>query len=338
MEKPVITVLLTTYRRPQHLANAVKSVLKQKKVNFELVIIDDHSGDQTKKTVKNFRDKRIRYFENKKNLGFPGTFRRGVKNARGNYIFLLSDDDLIVYPHTLFHVYRRMEKSGAGFGQTGLLFYDSTVTKPYRWAAPRVLKTVYHPPSPNLIFALRRWHFGFASGNIYKKSLLKDTDIIEDIWFSHVKPIYRILQSKGALYFGDLFILGKISKTGNVSHLDITVNKGFHMEKMFALYREFDPSKRRLQIFISMHLEEGAIANLIGIKLYTSNRNLWETVQSVLRIAPKYRFSIQLWLNFLLALLTPKFLISWFRNWRIHQDQKRLVPMLRKMKFFESMA
>ncbi len=333
MRQPVITVLLTTYRRPDCLKIAVESVLKQKKIAFELVIVDDYSRDKTKEVVKSFKDKRIRYFENKKNVGFPFTFRRGVRNSRGTYIFLLSDDDFILRPDTLYHVYSSMKNKKVFFGQTGLIFYDEDIARPYRWATPHYLKTVYFPYSPDLLFKTRRWHFGFASGNVYRRDLIDPQDIIADIWFSHVIPIYRALQKGGAMYFGDHFVLGKISKTGNVSYLNVKTNKGFHMEKMFDIYASFDHSHKRQELFKAMHLTEGAIANLVGIKLYTSNTNVVDTVKSILKVAPQYKWNFHLWINTAAALVLPKFVIAFLRDRKVASDQSAIVPFLDKIQF-----
>jgi len=335
MNKPVITVLLTTYRRPDLLKLAIKSVLRQKHIELELIVIDDHSKDSTQSTVKSFVDSRIRYIENKKNFGFPGVFKKGVELSRGEYIFLLSDDDLIVRDDTLNYVYRMMKRKKALYGQTGLMFYDTDPRAPYRWATPHILKTVYFPPSKSLLFNTRRWHFGFASGNIYKTDIVNKQDIIDDIWFSHVKPIYRALARGSALYFGDYFILGRISKTGNVSYLNISVNKEFHMEKMFSLYREFDGSSTHLKAFKKMHLEEGGINNFVGIKFYTSNKNVLEIARAILRIDPIYTYYLFFWINLFAALIIPKSVISYLRDQRIRDDQKKLTMLLKKIKFWK---
>lgn len=332
-----ITVLLTTFRRPDYLRLAIQSVLRQKNIYFELIVVDDHSKDGTQTAVKSFADRRIRYIENKKNLGFPGVFKKGVGLSRGEYIFLLSDDDLIVRNDTLQNVYREMKRKKASYGQTGLMFYDTDPGSPYRWATPHMLKTVYFPPSKSLLFNTRRWHFGFASGNIYKTDLVNKSDIINDIWFSHVKPIYRALARGSALYFGNHFILGRISKTGNVSYLNISINKEFHMEKMFSLYREFDTSSSHLKAFKKMHLEEGGINNFIGIKFYTSNANAWAIAKAILRIDPKYKYRLFFWSNLLIAIIIPKFLISYLRDQRIRENQKKLTTLLKKIQFWKQL-
>lgn len=318
-----LTVLLTTYRRPDYLSLAIRSVLSQNFKNFELLILDDASNDNTEEVVKSFKDKRIVYIKNKTNHGFPYNFRQGVKLAKGKYIFLLSDDDLILRSTTFSVVYDLMEKKKVGFAQLGLLFYDNSCYCPTSIAHPTKLECLYLPPNKNIILNTIYWHFGFASGNIYRRDLLDLDDIIEDIWFSHVKPIYRLIVKKGALYIGDHFIVGKISKSGNISYLNVDINKVFHLKKQLEIYKEFDLSRKRYLRFEELHLK-GIISSLIGIKYYTSNRNVFKMAKEIIRIKTSYLYSYYFWLNLILALSMPKFILQLLRNMRLKINEKLL--------------
>lgn len=93
---PVFSVILSTYNRAHLLPRAIKSVLNQTYQNFELIIVDDCSTDNTEEVVRTFSDERIKYFKHKKNKGVLGTRNTGFKLAKGKYIaFLDSDDELL---------------------------------------------------------------------------------------------------------------------------------------------------------------------------------------------------------------------------------------------------
>ena len=106
-ENPLFSIVLPTYNREKYLPRAICSVLAQKFTDFELLIIDDGSKDNTEKLVKKFadKDKRILYIKNEKNSGLIYSANRGIDLAKGRYITRLDSDD-IIYPN-LFDEYKK---------------------------------------------------------------------------------------------------------------------------------------------------------------------------------------------------------------------------------------
>ncbi len=97
---PIVSVCIPTYRGAAHLSATIESVLSQTLRDFELVIVDDNSPDETAGIVGRFNDPRIRYLKNPANLGPEGNWNRCLEEARGKYFKLLPQDDLL-YPDTL---------------------------------------------------------------------------------------------------------------------------------------------------------------------------------------------------------------------------------------------
>jgi len=98
-EAPFVSVLMTAFNRENFIAEAIESVLTSSYTNFELVIVDDCSTDKTFEIIQYFaiKDKRIRYYQNEKNLGDYPNRNRAASYAKGYYItYLDSDDNLLI--------------------------------------------------------------------------------------------------------------------------------------------------------------------------------------------------------------------------------------------------
>src|SRR5258708_6443684 len=90
---PKVTVCLPTYNRAHYLREAIESVLSQTFQDFELLICDNASTDETSEVVKSFRDARIRYVRHSRNINMPKNWVYAVNESTGQYCGILSDDD-----------------------------------------------------------------------------------------------------------------------------------------------------------------------------------------------------------------------------------------------------
>lgn len=85
---------MTAYNSESHIYSAINSILFQTYENFELIIIDDESGDSTLSIIKQFNDKRIQYYSNKHSG--PAIQRNfGLSLAKGDFINFMDSDDII---------------------------------------------------------------------------------------------------------------------------------------------------------------------------------------------------------------------------------------------------
>lgn len=94
MKNPKISVVMPVYNGQEFLGEAIKSILSQSFRDFELIIVNDGSTDNTLGIIEKFKDKRIRVINNVKNLGLAKTINRGVITAKGEYIARCDADDI----------------------------------------------------------------------------------------------------------------------------------------------------------------------------------------------------------------------------------------------------
>jgi len=92
---PMVSVAMAAYNAESFIEEAIQSILDQTFKNFEFIIIDDCSRDNTPRLINKYAliDKRIRSFKNKVNLGGCMSLDRAMKMARGKYIAVMDNDD-----------------------------------------------------------------------------------------------------------------------------------------------------------------------------------------------------------------------------------------------------
>ncbi len=91
---PGVSVVIPTYNRSRFVLEAIDSVLKQTYGDFELIVVDDGSTDNTRELVSNIKDSRLRYIY-QENQGVSGALNTGILASAAGYIAILASDNII---------------------------------------------------------------------------------------------------------------------------------------------------------------------------------------------------------------------------------------------------
>lgn len=124
MKTPLFSLCTPTYGRGSYIGQTIDSVLKQTIADFEIIVVDDCSPDNTAEVVQSFSDKRIIYLQNDVNLGVPENLNKAMSLAKGQYLILLEDHDLLepTYLEEMLKVMNRYPT--VGFAASGLFTID----------------------------------------------------------------------------------------------------------------------------------------------------------------------------------------------------------------------
>ena len=93
---PETTVLIPAYNCGKYVKETLDSVLKQKYRDYEILIIDDGSTDDTVQVIEDYKSKKIRYLKNTENAGIVETLNKGLKMANGEFIARMDADDVML--------------------------------------------------------------------------------------------------------------------------------------------------------------------------------------------------------------------------------------------------
>ena len=160
MTEPLISVVIPAYNHERFVGAAVASVLGQSCTDLELIVVDDGSTDGTGEVVRDFSDRRLRYFHQENQDAF-NTINRGIGLARGRYIAILNSDDVYTLDRLekLYDICRQADAACAfsdviPIDAAGVVFADPT----FGW-------NCWHRKNRDFYFACGDLYTAFLKGN-----------------------------------------------------------------------------------------------------------------------------------------------------------------------------
>lgn len=209
MVEPTFTVAMPAYNAGRTIGAAIRSVLAQTRPDFELLVVDDGSHDDTIAQVARFEDERVRLFQ-QENSG-PGAARNLAINAgRGRYVSMLDSDDLWLptYLETMAAVLESDPDIGLAYTDAWVL--DDATGRIRRTTAMHYQHPPRDPPRDPLAFLallLKRGNFVFTSTTV-RRSVLERVGLFEAVlkpaedyglWLRIVAGGFRAMRTPGNL-------------------------------------------------------------------------------------------------------------------------------------------
>jgi glycosyltransferase involved in cell wall biosynthesis len=108
---PLVTIVIPCYKLAHLLQQCVNSILRQDYKNFEILIMDNCSPDNTPEVAQSFNDPRVKHIRNETNIGHIRNFNKGISLARGKYVWMVLVDDMLRSPHVLGRYVDLMERN-----------------------------------------------------------------------------------------------------------------------------------------------------------------------------------------------------------------------------------
>ncbi len=207
----LVSVIMPAYNCERFIAEAINSVVAQTYSNWELLVLDDGSKDETLKIINEFsqRDSRIRSLPNDKNLGVSATRNRGIELATGEWIAFLDSDDMWL-PEKLEKQFEVVKKRMAEFVFTGSNYVDEN-GQPY--------KGTFEVPEIVSYKKLRYQNVITCSSVLVKKKFFKSIKMEKDEMHEDFAVWLRILKLGINAYGVNkpllIYRISKNSKSGN---------------------------------------------------------------------------------------------------------------------------
>lgn len=109
--EPLVSFVVPCYKLAHLLPECIQSILAQTYRNFEVLILDNCSPDNTPEVAASFRDPRVKHIRNDQNIGHVGNYNKGITLSQGQYVWWVSPDDSLQTPDTLARFVDTMERN-----------------------------------------------------------------------------------------------------------------------------------------------------------------------------------------------------------------------------------
>ncbi len=224
---PAVSVIITTYNRSALVKEAIESVLRQTLTDFEAIVVDDGSTDDTRDGIKQICDDKVRYFY-KENGGVSSARNLGLVNARGEYVAFLDSDDLWPekYLETMVSNLERKTDYGTAYSLFKNLYPDGRVIDAFgsdRFFSGWLTKR-YYKKTPCIA----------PSASLFRKSVLNNFWWDEAIKYADdIDAFLRISTRTKFLFVPDIYVQRRLTPS-SLSYLH-SVNLSF--DAVFAFER-----------------------------------------------------------------------------------------------------
>ncbi len=222
----LVSIIMPLYNCEKYIAETINSVLSQTYTNWELLIVDDFSADNSVQIVKKFaeKDTRIKWWEFERNLGVATARNKAIEKAKGRYIAFLDSDDIWL-PEKLAKQIAFMEETNTTLSYTAYTVIDEQTNEKGNFIPPKsltysdLLKTCSIGCS-TVMYATN------SIGKVYMPDVKKRQDYV--LWLSILKKEYKCR--------GLISCLVKYRKYGN----SLSSNKRSASKYQWKIYREVE--------------------------------------------------------------------------------------------------
>ena len=215
-KKPFFSIVIPTYNRIEELEFALYCIFRQNFTNYEIVISDNCSTDETEKIISKLKSKKIQYFRNKQNIDYALNVKEAVSRAKGEYVFLHGDDDFLLYKNTLAIICQEIKKYKPGFVRINYisLALDKKHIFSYKVKKPFTQDEYFLPSSSNskILKFITDSDPYFITGIVFKNTLPQSISMINSDPYPWIEVLFYVVKNFGALFIAKPNIIATWSR------------------------------------------------------------------------------------------------------------------------------
>lgn len=319
--KPFFSIIVPTFNRANDVRFALFCILRQSFSDYEIIVSDNCSSDNTKETVRSIENKRIRYFRNKKNVPYLQNVKNALRHAKGAYIFFHADDDFLLHRNSLEEIYKDIKKYKPGYVRVNYLcltpdkkkVFDFNVSKPLK-KNKLVSKQAENSTIISFIFDTDAT---FTTGIIFKNEWKDKAHVINTGLMPWVDILFFNIKQHGGYFISKPHILASWSQwvmRDNEPHHLYSLKKGKLVYETQYNYIKSKLNSFEYKMFLHNRLMKSFITILPAIKVYVGNTDMKNLVQRLKVLDPSIDKNATFWMYFLPTRILPRQMFKIIKN------------------------
>lgn len=316
MDDLKFSILLPTYNGVDVVGETLRSILSQSFKNYEIIVSDDASSDKTEEIVRSFDDIRIKFYKNKKNLGYPGNLEEARKKAIGDVIYLMGQDDILAAGalENTYNAFKISDDIGA-------------VTRPYYWFDKEIAKPVrakeqLNPKRDEIVRITDNRQriisvfktLDQLSGLAMRKKFM-GLPFHPDIFPCHAYPFASIFKKHPVVFLRDYNTAVRIASSQTRSISSIYEKSPMQSWAEMFSYVFYEKKSSHLRKYCIKNFVAVNYVGLVQLRNYAKYRYLLREIWYLLKYRWQNIFSIQFWFFSIGCAVMPPFLLIPMADW-----------------------
>ena len=196
IKNPYISICLPAYNMENYIEKVVFSIINQSFQDFEIIIVNDYSNDNTESIIKKLilKDNRIKGINHPKNLGVYASRVDAILKSKGKYILLMDPDDMLLNPNLFYELYKLNIKYNLDIIEFTVYCYDEKDSKlskkDFKFHYHNLKGIIYQPKLSNIFYHGHNAKYSLKCRNIWnkiirKEIILKTINYIGEEYYKH---------------------------------------------------------------------------------------------------------------------------------------------------------
>lgn len=326
-----ISVVIPTYNMAHVIGDTIKSVLSQTYKNFEVIVQDNDSLDNTAAVARSFSDSRIKYFKNSANLGYAKNLIAGWRNCTGDILYFLGADDILSK--------NALKETSAAFMEDENI---GAVTRPYFWfqglidqiGTPiRVTPTLHENEVidihniPRAVYVMHNEILGQLSGLAFRMKYLQESFFTEENnWIAHGYPFLHVFKKHPVVFLKNYQVAVRIGENlvrqkGNTLYHISPTRRWIEMLDEILYEDEF----KELKTYFIKKIIASNYVGLVQIKAYAGIYFLLREIGYLLKYRMLNILNVKFWFFSLGSIAVPSFLLGKMADYYKNRINSRIL-------------
>lgn len=344
-KKPFFSIVVPTYNRVSDLQFALYCVLRQSFSDYEIVISDNCSTDNTENTINKLKNKKIRYFRNRKNIGMILNQKKAIEYAKGEYVFLHGDDDFLLYSDSLQKIYKEIIKHNPGYIRVNYASLSSDKKRIFSYKVNKPFKAnKYLPPfleNKEIFSFIVDSDNYFFTGIIFRNDLPKSITMIDADPSPWIDILFYMTKNYGAYFIPKRHLIASWSRRTKKNE-----DHGFYdpVEGKLKAENYFEVVRKKIdgeayQRFLHKELMTIYVNLFPAIKVSVGSKKMLQISERIRFLDQTMAKSIRYWAYFILTVILPRvflkivkdvYLLLYTRFSKV-DDEKHIVNRLKEL-------